>query len=252
MLFSSLSFLFLFLPPVLILYHIHPSPRWRNGVLLVSSLLFYAWGAPKALPLLVGTAALVWLCGLGMEKGRRFCFPLAVGFVLGSLMLFKYLGFFARIFGAQPGFSLLLPAGISFYSFQLLAYSLDLRRGAIRAERRFGRFLLYVSFFPQLLQGPILRYDKTAPMLGERPVGRDAVLYGMRRFLIGLAKKVLLADQAAAVAAWHSKGRASANVPVDYVPVRYVKKPSGAKPGMVIFTNNRTVYVDPKLPESAK
>ena len=201
MLFSSLSFLFLFLPPVLILYHIHPSPRWRNGVLLVSSLLFYAWGAPKALPLLVGTAALVWLCGLGMEKGRRFCFPLAVGFVLGSLMLFKYLGFFARIFGAQPGFSLLLPAGISFYSFQLLAYSLDLRRGAIRAERRFGRFLLYVSFFPQLLQGPILRYDKTAPMLGERPVGRDAVLYGMRRFLIGLAKKVLLADQAAAVAA---------------------------------------------------
>ena len=199
--FSSLSFLFFFLPPVLLLYHLHPSPRYRNGVLIAASLLFYAWGAPKALPLLVGTAALVWLCGLGMEKGRGFCFPLAVGFVLGSLMLFKYLGFFAGILGTRPGFSLLLPAGISFYSFQLLAYSLDLRRGTIRAERSFGRFLLFVAFFPQLLQGPILRYEKTAPMLVDRPVDRDAALYGMRRFLIGLAKKVLLADQVAAVAA---------------------------------------------------
>ena len=201
MLFSSLSFLFLFLPPVLILYHIHPSPRWRNGVLLVSSLLFYAWGAPKALPLLVGTAALVWLCGLGTEKGRRFCFPLAVGFVLGSLMLFKYLGFFAGIFGARLGFSLLLPAGISFYSFQLLAYSLDLRRGTIRAERSFFRFLLYVAFFPQLLQGPILRYGKTAPMLGARALTWDGAFYGMRRFLTGLAKKLLIADQVAVLAA---------------------------------------------------
>ena len=199
--FSSLSFLFFFLPPVLLLYHLHPSPRYRNGVLIAASLLFYAWGAPKALPLLVGTAALVWLCGLGMEKGRGFCFPLAVGFVLGSLMLFKYLGFFAGILGTRLGFSLLLPAGISFYSFQLLAYSLDLRRGTIRAERSFGRFLLFVAFFPQLLQGPILRYEKTAPMLVDRPVDRDAALYGMRRFLIGLAKKVLLADQVAAVAA---------------------------------------------------
>ena len=201
MLFSSLSFLFLFLPVVLILYPLHPSARYRNGVLLVSSLFFYAWGAPKAVPLLVGTAGLVWLCGLGMEKGLRFCYPLAVAFVLGCLALCKYLGFFAGIFGAQLGFRLLLPAGISFYSFQLLAYLFDLRRGEIRAERSFLRFLLFVAFFPQLLQGPILRYGKTAPMLAARAVTWDGAFYGMRRFLIGLAKKVLLADRVAAVAA---------------------------------------------------
>ena len=199
--FSSLSFLFLFLPPVLILYVLSPAPRWRNGVLIAASLFFYAWGAPEALPLLLGTAGLVWLCGLGAEKGRRCCFPLAVGFVLGSLAVFKYLGFFAGIFGAKLSLRLLLPAGISFTSFQLLAYSIDLRRGTIRAERSFWRFLLFVCFFPQLLQGPILRYGAAAPMLARREIAWDNIVYGMRRFLLGLAKKVLLADQVAAVAA---------------------------------------------------
>ena len=199
--FSSLSFLFAFLPLTLILYYLSPAPRWRSGVLLIASLLFYAWGAPKALPLLVGTALLVWLCGLGMEKGLRFCYPLAVAFVLGSLLLFKYLGFFAGIFGARLSFTLLLPAGISFTTFQLLAYLFDMRRGDIRAERSFLRFLLFVAFFPQLLQGPILRYGETAPMLGARVVTWDGAVYGMRRFLRGLAKKVLIADQVAALAA---------------------------------------------------
>ena len=199
--FSSLSFLFAFLPLVLILYYLSPAPRWRNGVLLCASLLFYAWGAPKALPLLVGTALLVWLCGLGMEKGLRWCCPLSVAFVLGSLLLFKYLGFFAGLFGLRLSFSLLLPAGISFTTFQLLAYLLDLRRGEIQAERSFFRFLLFVCFFPQLLQGPILRYGKTAPMLGARAVAWDGAVCGMRRFLRGLAKKVLIADQAAVLAA---------------------------------------------------
>ncbi len=202
MLFSGLSFLFGFLPLTIILYYLSPNPRWRSGVLLVCSLLFYAWGAPKALPLLIGTALLVWLCGLGEEKGLRLCYPLALAFVLGSLALFKYLGFFASIFGAADRLpKLLLPAGISFYSFQLLAYSIDLHRGRIRAERSFVRFLLYVSFFPQLLQGPILRYGETAPFLGRREITQDDILYGMRRFLLGLGKKVLLADQVAVVAA---------------------------------------------------
>ena len=199
--FSSLSFLFAFLPLTLILYYLSSAPRRRSGVLLAASLFFYAWGAPKALPLLVGTALLVWLCGLGMEKGLRFCYPLAVVFVLGSLLLFKYLDFFAGIFGARLSFTLLLPAGISFTTFQLLAYLFDLRRGDIRAERSFLRFLLFVAFFPQLLQGPILRYGKTAPMLGARVVTWDGAVYGMRRFLRGLAKKVLIADQVAALAA---------------------------------------------------
>ncbi len=202
MLFSGLSFLFGFLPLTIILYYLSPNPRWRNGVLLVCSLLFYAWGAPKALPLLIGTALLVWLCGLGEEKSLRLCHPFALAFVLGSLALFKYLGFFASIFGAADRLpKLLLPAGISFYSFQLLAYSIELHRGRIRAERSFARFLLYVSFFPQLLQGPILRYSDTAPFLGRREITKDDVLYGVRRSLLGLGKKVLLADQVAVAAA---------------------------------------------------
>ena len=198
--FSSLSFLYAFLPLVVVLYFLSPSPRWRNGVLLLSSLFFYAWGAPKALALLVGMTALVWLCGLGTEKGLAFCHPLSLALVLGSLILFKYLGFFAGLFGVKTLPALLLPAGISFTSFQLMAYSIDLRRGQIRAERDFFRFLLYVSFFPQLLQGPILRYGATAPMLGERTVTLDGAVCGLRRFVRGLAKKVLLADQAAVLA----------------------------------------------------
>lgn len=200
--FSSLSFLFGFLPLVLIFYRLVPSLRLKNAVLLVFSLLFYAWGAPRALPLLIATALLVWLCGLGAEKGLRFCHPLALGLVLGSLVIFKYLGFFAGLFGLGKNLpALLLPAGISFTSFQLMAYSIDLHRGQIRAEKNFGRFLLFVTFFPQLLQGPILRYGATAPMLTERKVDLDSTVSGMRRFVLGLAKKVLLADQVAAVAA---------------------------------------------------
>ena len=198
--FSSLSFLYAFLPLTVILYYLAPSPQWRNGVLLFTSLFFYAWGAPKALPLLVGMGALVWLCGLGSEKGLGFCHPLSLAFVLGSLVLFKYLGFFAGLVGVKSLPALLLPAGISFTSFQLMAYSIDLRRGQIRAERNFFRFLLYISFFPQLLQGPILRYGATAPMLGERTVTLDGAVGGLRRFVRGLAKKVLIADQAAVLA----------------------------------------------------
>ncbi len=199
--FSSLSFLFGFLPLVLILYYLSPSARWRNGVLLAASLLFYLWGAPKALPLLLGTVLLVWLCGLGTEKGLRFCHPLAIAFVLGSLLHYKYLGFFAGLFGLDRQLpALLLPAGISFTSFQLMAYSIDIRRGKIQAERSFWRFLVFVSFFPQLIQGPILRYGDTAPMLSRRETSWDGALSGSRRFLRGLAKKVLLADQAAVIA----------------------------------------------------
>ena len=202
MAFSSLSFLFLFLPSVLLLYVLLRTDGARNVLLLLASLFFYAWGAPRALPLLVGTALLVWGCGIGMEQGRRFCFPLALVFVLGSLLLFKYLGFFAGVFGLGDSVpTLLLPAGISFTSFQLLAYLFDLRRGSIRAERRFDRFLLYVCFFPQLLQGPILRYGETLPMLSSRALRWEEVHAGARRFLRGLGKKVLLADRLAVVSA---------------------------------------------------
>ena len=203
--FSSLSFLYLFLPPLLLLYYPLRSPRLQNALLLAFSLFFFAWGAPRALPLLLGTALLVWLCGLGMAKGTRVCFPLALGFLIGSLGVFKYLGFFGGIVEALTGVGLrlpqlLLPAGISFYTFQLLAWLFDLRRGEIDFEPNFFRFLLFVCFFPQLLQGPILRYKPMEAQLIRRTVCFDDAVYGMRRFLLGLAKKVLIADQIAMIA----------------------------------------------------
>ena len=166
MLFSSLTFLYAFLPVTVLLYFLLPSPRWRSGVLVAASLVFYAWGDPRSLPLLIGTALLVWLCGLGIAEGseklRRCCFALALTLLIGSLFLLKYLTFFADTFSALTGIGLhlrrlALPAAISFTTFQLLSYVIDVKRGDVPVERSFSRFLIYISFFPQLMQGPIVR-----------------------------------------------------------------------------------------------
>ena len=130
MLFSSLTFLYAFLPVTVLLYFLLPSPRWRSGVLVAASLVFYAWGDPRSLPLLIGTALLVWLCGLGIAEGseklRRCCFALALTLLIGSLFLLKYLNFFADTFSALTGIGLhlrrlALPAAISFTTCQLLS-----------------------------------------------------------------------------------------------------------------------------------
>ena len=210
MLFSSLTFLYAFLPVTVLLYFLLPSPRWRGGVLVVASLVFYAWGDPRSLPLLVGTTLLVWLCGLGVAEGseklRRFCFALALTLLIGSLFLFKYLNFFADTFAALMGVGLnlrrlALPAAISFTTFQLLSYVIDVKRGTVAPEKNFFRFLLYVSFFPQLMQGPIVRYGQVSGELVHREHSWDSALSGARRFVRGLAKKVLLADSLAALVA---------------------------------------------------
>ena len=210
MLFSSLTFLYAFLPVTVLLYFLLPSPRWRSGVLVAASLVFYAWGDPRSLPLLIGTALLVWLCGLGIAEGseklRRCCFALALTLLIGSLFLLKYLNFFADTFSALTGIGLhlrrlALPAAISFTTFQLLSYVIDVKRGDVPAEKIFSRFLLYISFFPQLMQGPIVRYGQVADALSRRQHSWDSALSGARRFVRGLAKKVLLADSLAALVA---------------------------------------------------
>ena len=208
MLFSSLTFLYAFLPVTVLLYFLLPDPRWRGGVLVAASLVFYAWGDPRSLPLLVGTALLIWLCGLGITEGteklRRFCFAAALTLLIGSLFLFKYLNFFADTLQALTGIGfslrrLALPAAISFTTFQLLSYVIDLKRGTVAPEKSFFRFLLYVSFFPQLMQGPIVRYGQISGELSVRQHSWDNALAGAKRFVCGLAKKVLLADSLAAL-----------------------------------------------------
>ena len=208
MLFSSLTFLYAFLPVTVLLYFLLPDPRWRGGVLVAASLVFYAWGDPRSLPLLAGMALLIWLCGLGIadgsEKLRRFCFAAALALLIGSLFLFKYLNFFADTLSALTGIGfslrrLALPAAISFTTFQLLSYVIDLRRGDIAPEKSFFRFLLYVCFFPQLMQGPIVRYGQISDELYVRQHSWDNALSGAKRFVRGLAKKVLLADSLAAL-----------------------------------------------------
>ena len=211
MVFSSPLFLALFLPVLLGAYAL-AGKRWRNAVLLAASLFFYAWGEPKAVFLMLALVAVDWLAGLAMGRAmaagraRAADAALAAGVAasLGALALFKYGSFLAgnlRLLGVpapDPGFA--LPIGISFYVFQCVSYLADVRRGAVPAERSLPAFALYVSLFPQLIAGPIVRYETVRSALDGRPFGVDGLSAGLARFGRGLAKKVLLADTLGAVA----------------------------------------------------
>ena len=206
MVFSSLTFLFLFLPLVLLLYYILPGIRAKNILLLVASLLFYAWGEPVYVFLMVATALINWAFGLLMERGHKglWC-TLAVVFDLSCLVVFKYAGFLVENFHALFSLSLpvpqiALPIGISFYTFQILSYVVDVKRGSVAVQHSFARFLLYVTLFPQLIAGPIVRYSDVEAELSDRTVDAQSVFYGLYRFCVGLGKKVLLADYAGSAA----------------------------------------------------
>ena len=203
MLFSSIPFLYYFLPAVLILYFAVPR-KLKNTVLLLSSLLFYGWGEPKLLWLMVFTVALFFLCGLAIgraveQRWKKFWFWVSVAVSLALLGLFKYADFFISSFNALTGLSLpllrlALPVGISFYTFQCLSYTVDVYRGRMPAQKDPIAFGAYVSLFPQLIAGPIVRYADVARELENRETAWEDISYGLRRFLVGLGKKVLLAD----------------------------------------------------------
>ena len=203
MVFSSIPFLYYFLPAVLGVYFLAPR-RWKNGVLLLASLVFYGWGEPKLLWLMVFTIALFYLCGLAIEgaKTRRWktvwlIVSIAAG--VGLLGVFKYADFFIGSFNAVTGLrmpllKLALPIGISFYTFQCLSYTVDVYRGSVPAQKNPITFGAYVELFPQLIAGPIVRYVDVARELEARTHSWEDVTAGLRRFLVGLGKKVLLAD----------------------------------------------------------
>ena len=209
MVFSSFVFLFVFLALHLLIYAVVPQ-RAKNPVLLASSLIFYAWGGPRYLVLLMGETAASWffallIQGAQTEGKRRAALVGECVVMLGLLGFFKYTGFILGmvqgLFGVPSEIpNIVLPIGISFYTFQLLSYVCDVYRGEVEAQPVYWKLLLYSSLFHQCIAGPIVRYKTVAHEIDERHASRSDVYLGVRRFCIGLAKKTLLANACAAAA----------------------------------------------------
>lgn len=211
MVFSSLLFLFRFLPLVLACYFITPK-KYRNLILLIFSLLFYAWGEPIYVCLLLFSSVLDYSMGRligrcrenGNAKGALGCLLVSLVGNLGLLGVFKYLDFTIGTMNAIFGLDidlveLALPIGISFYTFQTLSYSIDVYRGKVQSQHSFIAFATYVALFPQLIAGPIVRYETVAKELTDRKETLNDFSYGALRFTIGLTKKVLLANTVGAI-----------------------------------------------------
>lgn len=205
MLFSSFSFLFWFLPLTLALYFLPSllSGRrllgWQNGVLLAASLFFYAWGEPLYLFFMLGVIFFDTVWGLLLERRHsRALLALGVALHLSLLFYFKYAHFFLGLIGL-PISPPALPLGISFYSFQALSYLLDIWAGRVRAERSPFRLGLYIALFPQLIAGPIVRYTDVNEALSSRHHSLGLAAAGIRRFSVGLAKKLVLANPCGAL-----------------------------------------------------
>jgi alginate O-acetyltransferase complex protein AlgI len=211
MAFDSLEFLLRFLPAILLLDLVLPG-RFRNGALLLASLAFYTWGEPRYLPLLLLSIAINYLLGLAIErssgKGRRpVALAVAVAFNLSLLGLYKYadllIGTANQLLGTETGLlHLSLPVGISFYTFQALSYAFDVHRAVTPAERSPLNFALYMALFPQLLAGPIVRHHTFAPAAANRQRSWSQSAEGIHRFLLGLSKKVLIANNIAPLWQW--------------------------------------------------
>ena len=209
MLFSSVPFLFYFLPAALLIYFAAPR-QLKNAVLLLASLFFYAWGEPKYMLLMLVSIVQGYGFGLLIEKHRgqkasKVFLTLSILVSLGLLGYFKYADFFLSSVNAVTGLSLpllklSLPIGISFYTFQVLSYVIDVYRGETASQRNFIDLATYVSLFPQLIAGPIVRYSDVAAELKSRTHSVSAAAEGVRRFTVGFAKKILLANQFGALA----------------------------------------------------
>lgn len=203
MLFSSIPFLYYFLPLVLAVYFLTPA-RFRNAVLLLASLIFYAWGEPKYVLLMLASILSGYGFGLLQEryrgqKGAKLFCGLSVAVSLSFLLYFKYADFFLENFNAATGLGvpllrIALPIGISFYTFQIISYTVDVYRGE-PAQKNLIHLAAYVAMFPQLIAGPIVRYSDIAQQLEHRSHPTALAAEGVRRFLIGLGKKILIANQ---------------------------------------------------------
>lgn len=213
MLFSSLTFLFGFLPLLIFFYFLSKNRKIRNIVLLIFSLLFYAWGEPKYILLMLLTVFIAYIGGIFIDKyerekkflAKKTVFICSLILLIGNLFFFKYTNFLITNTNSLLNtefdkLNILLPIGISFYTFQILSYVIDLYRKKIKVQKNYFSLALYVSLFPQLIAGPIVRYETIEDEIDNRKESIDDVICGVKRFIIGLAKKVLIANQMALIA----------------------------------------------------
>ena len=206
MVFSSLTFMFVFLPIVLILYYIVPK-KFKNLFILISGLIFYAWGEPVYVLIMIVSTLIDYTAGLliyRFDKSKtikRICLIVSLLMNLGLLGVFKYSGFIMQnidiIFGTSlydPNHALPLPIGISFFTFQSMSYTIDMYMGKIKVQKNPISFAAFVTLFPQIVAGPIVRYDDIAKELDDRTVNLDCIYEGILKFITGVGKKVLIAN----------------------------------------------------------
>ena len=206
MVFASLVFLYAFLPANLVLYFAWSNPVWRNWLLIAFSLFFYSWGEPVWVSLLLISTTVDYSIGLLVERWRgttkaKGALVASLCVNLGLLAVFKYAGFFVETVNAALGTRLdpppfTLPVGISFYTFQTISYVVDVYRGEVKAQRSWGKFLLFVSLYHQLVAGPIVRYQTIADQIDSRRHSMELFASGVLRFALGLFKKVAIANVA--------------------------------------------------------
>ncbi len=205
MLFSSLVFVWFFLPTVFLLYHLLPWKKGKDLVLLLASLFFYAWGEPRYILLMLASIGINYLFGLALARAggkgsRRLLLLFCLAVDLGLLGYFKYFNFFAQLAnlllgGERIGLrQIVLPIGISFYTFQALSYVIDVYRRDIPVQRNLFYLALYIAFFPQLIAGPIVKYHDIEGQIARRETSLAMQAYGIKRFSYGLGKKVILAN----------------------------------------------------------
>ncbi|MDD2617596.1 MAG: MBOAT family protein [Bacteroidales bacterium] len=207
MLFSSMSFIFIFLPLVCLIYFV-VRPNLRNYVLLAASILFYAWGEPEYLAIMLLTILVNYGGAILMNKHPKYKKGFLAATIitnLGFLTYFKYFNFFIgnlnELFHGNLDFiEVLMPIGISFYTFQAISYVVDVYRGEVSVQRDIFKLSLFICLFPQLIAGPIVKYNDIADQIDHREVDFDKLALGVKRFIIGLAKKVLIANTLGAVA----------------------------------------------------
>ena len=207
MVFSSMVFMCIFLPVVFILHCILPGIRLKNALLLLASVLFYAYGEPVYIILLFVSTLLNYFCACLIEssKYKKVILTLAVICNLGILIVFKYTDFILGTVNTLTGLHLPLPQirmpiGISFFTFQAMSYVIDVYRGTTKAQKNYAKVLLYISFFPQLIAGPIVKYHDIAQEIDNRTQSLEGVSLGIRRFSAGLCKKVLISNTMGLVA----------------------------------------------------